>query len=1295
AVQSFAGGRIRFDADRETTLQIRKLALETGVTLHMLLLAAFNVFLAKMSGQHDIVVGTAVAGRRHAELQDVPGMFVNTLALRSTPAPDKTFRQFLQEVKMTCLQALEHEDYPFEELVGRLKLPRDISRNPLFNVMLTLENRDSEPLRLDRLSLSPYELPDGVSKFDLTLGAVESEEAIGLQYEYCSALFTKETVTRWSGYLLNLMRYIAERPDHRLSEIELMTAEEKQRVVRDWNQTEMNVPSDRTIHELFEDQVQRTPNHPAVAYKGRYWTYRELNARANRLAHLLISKGIRPDQPVGIMVRPSLEMAAGVLAILKSGAAFVPIDADYPEQRIAYMLSDSGAPILLVQSDLPVPASYGGEVIQLDGEHNCWADEAGFGDETNPLTATEPKHLAYIIYTSGTTGQPKGVMIEHHSLVNLCFWHNEAFAVSDQDRSAKYAGFGFDASVWEMFPYWIVGAEVHIIDEAIRLDIAQLNEYFEQNRITVTFLPTQLCEQFMELDNRSLRFLLTGGDKLKRMAERRYTLVNNYGPTESTVVASSTPIHQSSGTLSIGRPIANTRLYIVGTADAGSQIQPIGAAGELCIGGRGLARGYNNRPQETAERFVEDPFMPGERMYRTGDLARWLDDGTIEYMGRIDQQVKVRGVRIELSEIEMQLAQISSVKAAAVKDVQDSNGNTALCAYVVAADGVNVVQLKQDLARKLPDYMVPQYWVMLDRLPLTPNGKVDKKALLMPDIAAAVADYRAPETETQQQLADIWQNVLGIPQLGIQDNFFEIGGDSIKAIQISSRLRKLNWKLEMNDLFQYPTIEQVSPFLQRIQGKSADQWPVEGEVKLTPIQRWFFEQRFTDMHHWNQSVMLHAPVGFDPQAVAETLSQIVEHHDALRMIYTAQKGEYAQYNLPPAHVKASVEVVDFRGVSEIESRISDRANHIQMSINLSEGPLLKTAIFRTDQGDHLLIIVHHLVVDGVSWRILLEDFASGYEQAAMRQPIVFQEKTNSYKEWAEQLETYAISELFLKQLDFWRQIEAEPIIPLPKDNAFTLTKEKDSATLSFELTPEATRLLLTEAHRPYGTEINDIFLCALGLVVAEWTGQSKLCLNLEGHGREEIIPGINVSRTVGWFTAQYPVLLEINPDAPLPTLIKATKESLRSIPHKGIGYGILRYLTASEHTVELAFSLKPEISFNYLGQFDREVQTDFFGPSPYDMGHQMSLEAESLYPLNFNGIVLGGRLVVSCAFNKQQYFRGTINGLMDRFQHHLLQIIHHCATKEDRDFTPSDFSAGNLRMDEMEDIFDVLAEKLS
>ncbi|PAC94706.1 non-ribosomal peptide synthetase, partial [Bacillus paralicheniformis] len=401
-------------------------------------------------------------------------------------------------------------------------------------------------------------------------------------------------------------------------------------------------------------------------------------------------------------------------------------------------------------------------------------------------------NLAYLIYTSGTTGQPKGVMVEHRSLVNLCYWHNDAFKVTEQDKSAKYAGFGFDASVWEMFPYWIAGAELHIIDESIRMDITRLNQYFEENKITITFLPTQLCEQFMELDNQSLRVLLTGGDKLKRIAKRSYTLVNNYGPTENTVVATSTAIDPDEGMLSIGKPIANTRAYVLGQ---NNEVQPVGVAGELCIAGRGLARGYLNKPEETAKRFTEDPFVPGERMYRTGDAVKWLEDGRLEYIGRIDQQVKIRGFRIELSEIEVQLARLSEVQEAVVTDIEDAYGNKALCSYVVANEQLDTESLAWKLAQTLPDYMVPSFWVQLDELPVTANGKVDRRALPQPDVEAQTAEYKAPLTETEQLLADIWQEVLGIDRIGITDNFFALGGDSIKGIQMASRLQQHGWKL--------------------------------------------------------------------------------------------------------------------------------------------------------------------------------------------------------------------------------------------------------------------------------------------------------------------------------------------------------------------------------------------------------------------------------------------------------------------------------------------------------------------
>ncbi|KAF6552315.1 amino acid adenylation domain-containing protein, partial [Bacillus sp. EKM203B] len=543
------------------------------------------------------------------------------------------------------------------------------------------------------------------------------------------------------------------------------------------------------------------------------------------------------------------------------GAAFVPIDPDYPEERISYILQDSGAKLLLTQEALGVPDSYNGETILLDGSRSILSLPLDENDEANPQTETTADHLAYMIYTSGTTGQPKGVMVEHHALVNLCFWHHDAFAMTADDKSAKYAGFGFDASIWEMFPTWTIGAELHVIDEAIRLDITRLNHYFEEHGVTITFLPTQLAEQFMELENTSLRMLLVGGDKLKRAVKQPYTIINNYGPTENTVVATSGVINpEEEGSLSIGRAIANTRVYILGDGD---QVQPEGIAGELCVAGRGLARGYLNREEETAKRFTADPFVPGERMYRTGDLVKWNAQCGIEYIGRIDQQVKVRGYRIELSEIEVRLAQLADVHDAAVTAVEDKAGNTALCAYV-APQQDDIEALKAALKDTLPDYMVPAFWVEMDELPVTANGKIDKKALPAPDIEAGSAAYKAPETEMETLLSDIWQEVLGLDQIGVSDNFFTLGGDSIKGIQMASRLNQHGYKLEMKDLFQHPTIEELVSYVERTEGKQADQGPVEGEAALTPIQRWFFEKNFTDKHHWNQSVMLHAKDGFDP-----------------------------------------------------------------------------------------------------------------------------------------------------------------------------------------------------------------------------------------------------------------------------------------------------------------------------------------------------------------------------------------------------------------------------------------------
>ncbi|WP_306373041.1 surfactin non-ribosomal peptide synthetase SrfAA [Bacillus subtilis] len=1286
AVQTFEGDRIAFSLDAGKADALRRLAKETDSTLYMVLLASYSAFLSKLSGQDDIIVGSPVAGRTQADVSRVIGMFVNTLALRTYPKGEKTFADYLNEVKETALSAFDAQDYPLEDLIGNVQVQRDTSRNPLFDAVFSMQNANIKDLTMKGIQLEPHPFERKTAKFDLTLTADETDGGLTFVLEYNTALFKQETIERWKQYWMELLDAVTGNPNQPLSSLSLVTETEKQALLEAWKGKALPVPTDKTVHQLFEETVQRHKDRPAVTYNGQSWTYGELNAKANRLARILIDCGISPDDRVGVLTKPSLEMSAAVLGVLKAGAAFVPIDPDYPDQRIEYILQDSGAKLLLKQEGISVPDSFSGDVILLDGSRTILSLPLDENDEGNPETAVTAENLAYMIYTSGTTGQPKGVMVEHHALVNLCFWHHDAFSMTAEDRSAKYAGFGFDASIWEMFPTWTIGAELHVIDEAIRLDIVRLNDYFETNGVTITFLPTQLAEQFMELENTSLRVLLTGGDKLKRAVKKPYTLVNNYGPTENTVVATSAEIHPEEGSLSIGRAIANTRVYILGE---GNQVQPEGVAGELCVAGRGLARGYLNIEDETAKRFVADPFVPGERMYRTGDLVKWVNGG-IEYIGRIDQQVKVRGYRIELSEIEVQLAQLSEVQDAAVTAVKDKGGNTAIAAYVTP-ESADIEALKSALKETLPDYMIPAFWVTLNELPVTANGKVDRKALPEPDIEAGSGEYKAPTTDMEELLAGIWQDVLGMSEVGVTDNFFSLGGDSIKGIQMASRLNQHGWKLEMKDLFQHPTIEELTQYVERAEGKQADQGPVEGEVILTPIQRWFFEKNFTNKHHWNQSVMLHAKKGFDPERVEKTLQALIEHHDALRMVFREENGDIVQAYQPIGESKVSFEIVDLYGSDEemLRSQIKILANKLQSSPDLQNGPLLKAEQYRTEAGDHLLIAVHHLVVDGVSWRILLEDFASGYMQAEKEESLVFPQKTNSFKDWAEELAAFSQSAHLLQQAEYWSQIAAEQISPLPKDCETEQRIVKDTSSVLCELTEEDTKHLLTDVHQPYGTEINDILLSALGLTMKEWTKGAKIGINLEGHGREDIIPNVNISRTVGWFTAQYPVVLDIS-EADASAVIKTVKENLRRIPDKGVGYGILRYFTETAETK----GFTPEISFNYLGQFDSEVKTDFFEPSAFDMGRQVSEESEALYALSFSGMIRNGRFVLSCSYNEKEFERATIEERMERFKENLLMLIRHCTEKEDKEFTPSDFSAEDLEMDEMGDIFDMLEENL-
>ena len=1256
AVQHFNGDLYTFQLEKDLVDRCKQFAYQQHVTLYTLYLAVYNVLLMKYTQQNDIIVGLPTAGRPHLDLENVMGLFVNTLPIRNFPTTKKRFVDFLEEVKKQVFNALEHADYPLEELVKQIDLKRDLSRNPLFQTVFVFQNMEFSLPDLTDGSVKMVNLPWKAAKFDLTWTIVEDEvnDTLSFSIEYCTDLFRLSTIQQMANHFIWLLEQIVEQPAIELGALELVTPAEKEQLLHQFNQTQAVYPKKTTIHQLVEQQVEKNPEQTAVVDQRERWSYQQLNQQANQLAHLLRRKGLKREQVVGILVDQRPEMLVGILAVLKAGGAYLPIDVRYPMERIRYMLTNSQAPFLLIAPGFDVPAGYTGEVIRLQASE--WANEP----MENLAVMNKANDLAYVIYTSGSTGKPKGVMVEHRSLVNLAIWHQRYYQITSNDQATKLAGFGFDASVWEIFPYLITGATLHLIPEAIRYQPEALNQYFEEQGITISFLPTPLAEEFMELENHSLRYLLVGGDRLRRVPSTSYQVVNNYGPTENTVVTTCAKVDPEAEVIPIGRPIANNQVYVLSPTD---QLQPIGVPGELCISGEGLARGYLHQEELTKEKFGPNPVVPGERMYRTGDLVRWLPTGELEYIGRMDDQVKIRGYRIELGEIESQLRQHPEVKEAIVRKREDQHGNASLCAYVVGKGDVDQVALRKYLQQQLPDYMIPSYWVMLQKLPITPNGKVDEQKLAkmkaFPIIECKVVP---PRTENEKMLAEIWQEILQRETIGIDDSFFVLGGDSIKAIRMIARLQQRQMKLQMKDLYQAPTIRELAPRLIKAEEAVAKRKEtVEGEVPLTPIQQWAF-QLSTDIHHWNMGHMLYKEEGWDLQALTQAAQALIVHHDALRMTYQFTENDVKQFNrgLSTDEEFFTIDQFDLTNEQDVRQRISEEADRLHQRIRLDQGPLVRFGLFKTKKGDHLLMVIHHLVVDAVSLRILVEDLETAYQQALQKkQSITLPPKTDSFQIWSQKLQQYANSWSLLAEIPYWQKIEELGFEPLPTDYKGSSTYLiGESEMVVTTLAKEKTQALRTEVHHAYQTEINDILLAALVLTVHRWAGLQRIGVMLEGHGRQEILEEVNIARTVGWFTTMHPVIFAIESNQ-YERVIQSVQQTLRQVPHKGIGYGILKYLTSAEKKKELSFQLNPEISFNYMGH----VETYSLDSMP--IGFAVSPTTKMTAKMDVNGsVTTEGLLLLSIRYNPTLYRHQTMEWFLQQYKQTLCEIVDHCRDKK-------------------------------
>ena len=827
AVQSQRGAAERAVLPPELLRRLRALGRGEGATLYMVLLAAFQLLLARYAGSDDVVVGSATAGRGRSETEGLIGFFASTLVLRTDLSGDPDFREVLRRVREATLGAWEHQDVPFERLVAELQPERSLSHSPLFQVSFALDESPPPPAGLPGLRAEPVGSGPGGTKFDLSLELGVGEDGLRAWLGYCADLFEPGTVRRMLAHLRHVLEQVADDPGRRPSGLELLAGEERRTVLHAWGGTDRPEPAGPCVHERFEAWAARAPGAPALAFAGRTLSYGELDGRANRLARWLRRRGVGPDARVGVCLERGPELVLAALAVLKAGGAYVALDPGQPPARVAAMLADAGAEVLLTQTSvravLPLPPHLC--VLSVDAE---WDQAAAERDGPVRGGAT-PRSLAYVIYTSGSTGQPKGVAVEHAGLGNLCDWHAAAFGVTPADRATQVASPGFDASAWEVWPYLSRGACVEVVPDAVRGDPAALRDWLVRRGVTLAFVPTPLAEPLLALEwpgGTALRRLLTGGDRLQARppAGLPFVLVNNYGPTECTVVATSGAVGAQGGRApSIGAPIHGVRCHVL---DGALRPLPAGIAGELYVGGAQVARGYLAQPGMTAARFVPDPFasVPGARLYRTGDRTRWRADGTLEYLGRVDGQVKVRGFRIEPGEVEAVLRRCPGVDDCVVVVRDDAPGGRRLVAYVVGGAEPGVA--RAHLRDALPEYMVPAAVVAVDAFPLTPNGKVDRRALPAPAPAPAPGG-RVPGTELEARLAGIWRELLGVEAVGVEDNFFDLGGHSLLLVRLQARLAAdLGREVPVVDLFQFPTVRALAGRLLGARGVEAAE---EGE----------------------------------------------------------------------------------------------------------------------------------------------------------------------------------------------------------------------------------------------------------------------------------------------------------------------------------------------------------------------------------------------------------------------------------------------------------------------------------
>ena len=1321
--QSFQGDEVPFRFSSDLVSSLNQLSEACKVTPFMTLLAALNVLLYRLSGQNDILVGCPVANRNRRETEALIGFFVNTLVLRNQPRGEQPFADFMAAVRDATLDAYQYQDTPFELIVDALQPERNLSHAPIFQVMLVYQNVPSTAMQAPGLRVTPLKQPTSTAKFDLTFIVSDAEGKLEGSVQFGTDLFQRSTVARMVQQWQSILAEVVGNPRSKIGTISLLAPEQRQQILQVSNGAGSSPAAELTAHRMFERWAKLKEEAIALVFDDQPMSYKTVNERTNQMAHQMISRGIGPETAVGLYAHAPFELIIGMMAILKAGATYVPLDPNYPATRTAAMIADADIQWVLTTRTLVsgLPATTATALL-LDSKEACTAPT------TNPDVALDMAWAAYLIFTSGSTGRPKAVVVSHKNLASSTGVRMEFYG-SLAECFLLLSSPAFDSSIAGLFGTLCGGGRLVFGDP--REDPHAILQRIRSWKVTQTLCLPSLYGALLDLVDKEpwpLRSVIVAGEactlpllqKHQRKAPNTH-LFNEYGPTEGSVWCSvwKLPAALPKTTVPIGKPLAGTATYVM---DGRGQLQPLGVLGELYLGGWGLARGYLGRAAATAEKFVPNPFGgPGQRLYRTGDWVRQEADGQLMFMGRVDHQVKLRGFRVEPEEIESILGAVSGIRDNAVVLVKMPSRAAQLVAFCVMVDGSHppsISTLRGQLEKELPDHMIPSRFLFLETLPQTGNGKVDRTALRAkaPEMLRATstiqgdesnpsaAEFEKPRTKVERQLAVIWEEMLGLEKVGIHDNFFQLGGDSILAIQVIARANRARYGLTPKHLFEHQTIARLATAVKVGHATIGENETVQGPVPLSPIQHWFFELGLSQGYHWNQSVLLKIDDHFDPDAFSAAVASLLAHHDALRARFQWNDEGLKSNNVGVVQDFAAtgnaptIETFDLSQCppSDLDSELQENIAQVQGSMKLDQEPLIRIAEFNLgpDRGSRLLIAVHHLIVDGVSWRILLEDLTSAYEAAHQNRPITLPQKTTSYATWVGRLRAYANTHQVAEEKAYWLQLARETVPKLPlDDHGPNLVASERSLTVTLD--QAQTQFVLKDIHHAYRTEINDVLLTALLAAFNQWAGATALYLSLEGHGREPLFEELDLSRTVGWFTAEYPILLQWDGQRSMGRQLMAIKERLRNVPQRGLSFGLLRYLSNDPNIREQLKAMpKPAISFNYLGQFFDDPHAEgAFQMAQEAPGANHGQAQERPVQLAITGLVdRGGRLTFHWNYSANLHQNSTIQKLAVAFRQNLVDLATHCKHPEAGGRTPSDFPEAGLDQSQIDHLVKTIGD---